>query len=505
MTMGKDPSTLLLRATVMTQRKYLPVLCRLVHDYALREGLSEEESNHLELVTEEACLNVIQHAFEDRSDQYFDLIVEMRPARFVVAVEDRGLPMDWERIRQGSAEGFGVRLAKAFTDEVQYINLGLKGKRIEFIKDFSKKKSLEMRCEDHHPEAVASDTVSGDVPLDIRLMRSDEGAALARCLYRVYGYSYIQEMYFPEKINDLIESGLQVSMAALNPDREIVAHQRYIKSRPDSLVAELGAGVVDPRYRGRGLFERIKKEVIDYGRSKGLLGLFIESVTAHPYSQKANAALGARETGILLGYAPMRLSFKEIEEVLKQRHTVVLMYNRLNKEPSRKVYPPLRHGTIIAEIYEHGDLQRTFGNAGDNRDDMEVHSHMEVQVNPDLGLAFLTVIGYGKDFQDFIHYHVSEMCFQKIDCIFLDLPLSHPATPRASVEAEMLGFFFAGIVPEMHDGDVMRLAYLNNVQIDPTKIVIASEFGKRLFDYVRQEYAKKLPQNCNHSLLRGSH
>ncbi|GEM_PF-3026385 len=64
----KSASNLIARATVMTRREYLPAICNLVRDYALREGLTKEEAGHLEVVTEEACLNVMQHTFEDGRD-----------------------------------------------------------------------------------------------------------------------------------------------------------------------------------------------------------------------------------------------------------------------------------------------------------------------------------------------------------------------------------------------------------------------------------------------------
>jgi len=53
---------------------------------------------------------------------------------------------------------------------------------------------------------------------------------------------------------------------------------------------------------------------------------------------------------------------------------------------------------------------------------------------------------------------------------------------------EALGFFFAGIVPEFDNGDFMRLQYLNNVKIDPSKTVIVSDFGKYLFEYILKGY-----------------
>jgi serine/threonine-protein kinase RsbW len=246
----------------------------------------------------------------------------------------------------------------------------------------------------------------------------------------------------------------------------------------------MGTGFVDPRYRGRGLFEKIKKTAIDYGREQGLYGLYIESVAIHPYSQKANQALGARETGILFGYIPTRIAFKKIDEALEQRQAVVLMYNRLNREPDRMVYPPYQHRTIIGNIYENGGFNRTLGDGSEASTEMDAHSHVEINANHDLGLAFFKLIRYGKDFQDCFRYHLRDMCLQKIDCIFLDLPLSDPATAQSCAAVEMLGFFFAGIIPELANGDFLRLQYLNNVKIDPSKTVVVSDFGKCLFDYI---------------------
>ena len=487
MTTERKSSRLIFRATVLTRKKYLPGICALVRDYALREGLTEEEAEHFEIITEEACLNAIQHAFENSPDEHFDVIIETRPARFAVIVEDRGLPMDWKKIWEGEDVGFGMKLIKAFTDEVRFINLGNQGKRIEFIKDFSKERNWKPDDGEQDNAGILPEPAGRDVPIVIRQMRSDDGAALARCLYRVYKYSYMEHAYFPEKIKELIESGLQVSMVALDPENEVVAHQMYTKSDPGSLVAELGTGIVDPRYRGRGLFEKIKKTSIDYAREQGLYGLFIESVTIHPFSQKANLALGARETGILLAFVPASITFRKIAESQEQRQTLVLMYNRLNQEPARTFYPPVQHRSVIAKIYENGGFDRSVGGVPENQRDMGAFSHIEIKANHGMGLAFFRLMQYGRDFQDCIRYHLREMCYQKIEVLYLDLPLSDPATVQSCAAAEVLGFFFAGIIPELDNGDVLRLQYLNNVKMDRSQTAIVSDFGKYLFDYVWKE------------------
>ena len=45
----------------------------------------------------------------------------------------------------------------------------------------------------------------------------------------------------------------------------------------------------------------------------GLFGLYSEATAAHPYSQRANVALGAVETGLLLGYIPASVEYTAID------------------------------------------------------------------------------------------------------------------------------------------------------------------------------------------------
>ena len=43
-----------------------------------------------------------------------------------------------------------------------------------------------------------------------------------------------------------------------------------------------------------------------------------------------------------------------------------------------------------------------------------------------------------------------------------------------------LGFFFGGLIPELRAGDVLRLQYLNNVELDPGALVLYSDTAKQL-------------------------
>jgi anti-sigma regulatory factor (Ser/Thr protein kinase) len=485
--MAEESMNFISSLKVRAQRKVIPAVTAFVREMVHQEGLDLNEARQLEVVVEEACLNVIDHAFEGNGEATFDVVIERQPGKVVLAVEDQGLPVDWKKIGGGDAAGFGMMIMKGFTDEVKFVNLGKGGKRLEFIKNISYGGTGEPVASGN--ETQKDEQLPQDLPITIRLLRSDEGIALAKCFYRVYGYTYGEFLYYPEKIREMIESGLQISIAAVTPQDEIVAHQALVLERPDSRLAEMGQGVVDPRTRGRGLFEKIKLASKDVARQRGLYGLYTETVTIHPYSQKANFAVGAKEIGFLFGMAPQMFSFKKIAERQDQRQTTIMLYHRTNDEPLRTVYPPVQHETMIRRIYENGAFKRKLESApGENELELAEMSLLDMKTLPEYSFGFLRVIRYGRDLSDLVRVRLRELCLGRYDCIYIDLPLSDPATAHFCAALEMLGFFFSGIIPEMFDGDALRLQYLNNVSINSSKVLLVTDFGKELFKYI---------QDCN--------
>jgi serine/threonine-protein kinase RsbW len=56
----------------------------------------------------------------------------------------------------------------------------------------------------------------------------------------------------------------------------------------------------------------------------------------------------------------------------------------------------------------------------------------------------------------------------------------------AGARLDELGFFFGGVVPELLNGDVLRLQYLNEVDIEPGDIRTGSDFGQELVNLIFQ-------------------
>jgi hypothetical protein len=93
----------------------------------------------------------------------------------------------------------------------------------------------------------------------------------------------------------------------------------------------------------------------------------------------------------------------------------------------------------------------------------------------------------GADLHELIRARLRELRLHGVDCVYVDLPLSHPATSRTGLAD--LGFFFGGIIPEAAPtgGDVLRLQYLNELDIRAEDVHTASKFGQDLADLIFQQ------------------
>ncbi len=475
------------RVTVLAEERYLPAVIGFARETVRVLGLGDEAADHLDEALKVVCRNVIDNAFGPDDDGRYDVLVLRRPGQVVVAVEDLGLPGDYERFESGDDSALAEMLRHSFADEIKFVNLGRGGNRVELVKDLTHADVTEHLPGDEHRENADAPAAPQEIPIEVRMMRPEESVELSRGVYRSYGYSYDwDDIYYPERVQELQESGLMRSCVAVGAG-EIVGHLALTLEQPDSPVAEAGQAVVDPRYRGHHLFPKMKIFLADRAREDGIYGLYSEATAVHPYSQKGNLHLGARETGYLLGYIPASVSYKEIgDERAGRRGSVALMYLRTNEEPEREVYPPIPYENAVRRVVEHNGLRRRLAQAEPPE---LLSSRISVNVRRDYNVAFLRVAEPGSDLTQLVRARLRELCLHRVDCVYVDLPLSHPVTQNARLDG--LGFFFGCVVPEGADGggDVLRLQYLNNVEVEPGGVSTASTFGEELLNMIFDQRA----------------
>ena len=476
------PEAQVARVTVSADSGLLEPVIEFVGRMTQRLGLVGEV--HIAGTVGLVCMNVIEHAFGPDEEGSLDVCVLRGAGQVVVAVEDRGLPFDYSRLQEGEDGTVLETLHESF-DEVRFVNLGRRGNRVELRKHLPHADVREHLPEDEHRRTVEAGAASEDVPLEIRMMRPDESSELSRCVYRSYGYSYDWDsIYYPERIRELQEKNLMRSCVAVTPEGEFVGHLAVSVDNPESSVGEAGQAVVDPRFRGHHLFPRMKTFMAERSADLGMYGLYSEATAVHPYSQRGNLQLGARETGFLLGYIPASVSYKQIGEQREgRRGSVALFYMRVLDEPEREIFPPVPYLEVVMRVVEHNGLRRVIG---DSPEPAPQHSRISVEVRQDHNLAFVRIEEPGLDLTEMVHGHLRDLSLHRVDCVYVDFPLSHPATPSAAAGLEDLGVFFGGIIPEAHagGGDVLRLQYLNNVEVRAGDVSTASDFGEELLGLI---------------------
>jgi serine/threonine-protein kinase RsbW len=123
-----------LNLQITSQTNNLMLVRDFISDAAKNFGFDEENVNKITLAVDEACTNIIKHAYNYQPDKPISLTVFMDDKKFIVIIKDNGkyfkpesviIPNVKEHVRQYKVGGLGIYLMKSLMDEVKYkINPG---------------------------------------------------------------------------------------------------------------------------------------------------------------------------------------------------------------------------------------------------------------------------------------------------------------------------------------------------------------------------------------------
>lgn len=309
---------------------------------------------------------------------------------------------------------------------------------------------------------------------------------LTGAIEAAYGKTYdVRWVYDPEEVTARLAAGRYLSCVAEGPEGELLCHEGMSLAAADDAVGHSGQAVTMPAARGQHVFTRTKRFLMDWARDRGMAGMFSEATAAHPFSQRANIELGARETGFLLGWIPASVANDAAAGAAGRRQSAALFYTKLNDGRERPVYAPRRHRGIVDRTIE---LCRLRGEPSDPPAGLGLapRSRLHVEVDRDHNLAVITVRLPGADLEEAVaaeRHHLFHR--ERLDAVYVDLPLQDPATALVSDHLERLGVSYAGVFPNNHtDGDVLRMQSLHRVRVKADDIAVASDHGRELLAYV---------------------
>jgi len=125
---------------IQSDSSNLELIRQFIYDVAVKSGFSNEEANKLELAVDEACSNVVRHAYTDGVEKGLEIETLIKKDRLIIKIKDKGKGFDPEAIRTPDMKeylakykigGLGIHIINTLVDRVDFkINPGIKNEVI---------------------------------------------------------------------------------------------------------------------------------------------------------------------------------------------------------------------------------------------------------------------------------------------------------------------------------------------------------------------------------------
>ncbi|MBN2717188.1 MAG: FHA domain-containing protein [Deltaproteobacteria bacterium] len=487
---GDISGTLIARYMVLSDLCYYDSIGIIARSIADSFFLDPVKAQYLECALDEACANVITHAFEMNShgQMCISFFSNNKDNELIVAVDDKGLPLDIERANQGAIDGPGFSIMRKLCKWVRFVHLQQHGKRIKF--------ALELPSQftgvfsPPQLNASCSVPISSSTPFTVEAMNATHAENVVRCLYRAYGYDYYEDAeYHPGNVRHLLDSGLQQSVLAYTRERVAVGHMCLLKDTPESRIAQLTKIYIAKPLRTSNMVSRLATSLLDIARSSGLLGISVDATLQHPWEQAAFKGIGARMTGVFIAHRPRVNPAGNATYSPNSRLTVLTSYLKLSSDLPQTVFLPVQYASVLQKIYNDLALEREILEAPRVPQNTSRPPISEIQLieSRGQGTVIMRILNYGDDCLGAIKSKLMNYVSGKYSCIYVDLPLSHFATVAVSPAIEKMGFFLGGLVPQTGAGDMIRLQYLNDIKIDINSLTLKEPTDQSLISFILRD------------------
>ena len=131
---------------ILSRTDNLLVIREFVSEEARAFGFSDEDAANIILAVDEACTNIIKHAYQYATDKEIEVTVLRKNRSFEIRIFDTGRSFDPTTIRQPDLKehighrkrgGLGVYLMKKLMDRVEYDFHKGKRNEVRLIKNLS--------------------------------------------------------------------------------------------------------------------------------------------------------------------------------------------------------------------------------------------------------------------------------------------------------------------------------------------------------------------------------
>lgn len=336
---------------------------------------------------------------------------------------------------------------------------------------------------DEGVEVLAEDVPLSDAPVTIRELRAEDAAALSRCIYRCYGWSYPGvNLYYPDRIAASLESGKRIGEVAVDEHGEVAAHWGAVFVADG--VVETGGTVTDPRFRRRGIANDLGDRLLARLRAMGVRGRLREPVLTHSATQAIALREGAHLIGVQL-HAMLPIQQVGITDgMTEQRASLTVMYSPLGEMQPATLWIPGPYEPLARRILEPSGWPREIGavRAAATAPESSVVGSSYDAFNR-VGVVEVSVAG--DDLIDVVDESLSQFKAAGADVVRVHLPASQPALPALGAGLSALGLGFCALMPDYGSfGDALVLQWLREPDVDTSEFVFASDHVREVTEAV---------------------
>ncbi|MDQ7053020.1 MAG: ATP-binding protein [candidate division KSB1 bacterium] len=132
---------------IPSQTDNLEIIRDFVAKIARKVGFNEDDINKIELAVDEACTNVIKHAYDNNSKNPIDITIQIDYQKLTILVTDKGKGFDPTKLKTPDLQeylaemrvgGLGIYLMKNLMDEVEINSKPGKGNQVRMVKYLDK-------------------------------------------------------------------------------------------------------------------------------------------------------------------------------------------------------------------------------------------------------------------------------------------------------------------------------------------------------------------------------
>jgi hypothetical protein len=454
---------------------------------ALGNGFEAERATRLQVVVEELIRESRMREVAPTTPGDIAIDIAFDGTNLEIAVVDHRLPLTPEVTRHLPSRRL---LSLGFVDHLHIGFAGPTGNvatcRLAMDAD---------HADDHlHAEMLAPD--APDAPdteaeeIEVRRMTPEDADGLVQCVFRCYGYTYPnQSMYQARAIRRQLESGAMRSVVAVAASGDVVGHVACTFDRPGDVIPEGGKMIVDPRYRGHHLADRLSLARAAMAAELGIPGVWAEAVTNHPASQRLAIMRGAAEVGLLVGVGPQSMLMSGLPNQEAVRHSLMAVFTPTG---------PLAPATISVPERLGDHMRAISGRLGAERElrhelvaPARARTRLHTAASALAGALEIRVLDLGADIVEQLADVLDEYLPMSPTTVHLHLPATDPSAAWAVVELERLGFVWCAWIPAfLPSGDSIRLQRVNDHPIQLEEIVCARPEGEEVRDFVVAEWVR---------------